>query len=160
MQCRHCGRDALWGTLFCPHCGARLPTWFVGWTLYITLLSVICAVVLIWLAEFFSARHRKPNSDEWPYLPKPMQAVTAFFAERLPNAAEIRLEPRGNYNLQIYLPKARLESLPYPDRDELLKGATKVWCENIPQAAFVPFVQIRDLQTEDELATARCPLGR
>jgi hypothetical protein len=132
----------------------------VGWTLYITLLSVICAVVLIWLAEFFSARHRKPNSDEWPYLPKPMQAVTAFFAERLPNAAEIRLEPRGNYNLQIYLPKARLESLPYPDRDELLKGATKVWCENIPQAAFVPFVQIRDLQTEDELATARCPLGR
>jgi hypothetical protein len=132
----------------------------VGWTLYITLLSVICAVVLIWLAEFFSAQHRKPNSDEWPYLPKPMQAVTAFFAERLPNAAEIRLEPRGNYNLQIYLPKARLESLPYPDRDELLKGATKVWCENIPQAAFVPFVQIRDLQTEDELATARCPLGR
>jgi hypothetical protein len=132
----------------------------VGWTLYITLLGVICAVVVIWLAEFFSAQHRKPNSAEWHYLAKPMQAVTAFFAERIPDTLEIRLEPRGNYNLQIYLPKARLESHAPHDRDKLLEGATHVWCENIPKSAFVPFVQIRDTQTEDELATARCPLVR
>jgi hypothetical protein len=132
----------------------------VGWTLYITLLGVICAVVLIWLAEFLSAQHRAPNLDELPYLPKPMQAVTAFLAGQLPNTAEFRLEPRGNFNLQIYLPKDRLDSLPSSDRDELLKGVTRVWCKNIPNSAFVPFVQIRNLQTQDELATARCPLVR
>lgn len=160
MKCRQCGRDAPWGTLFCPHCGAYLHTWFVGWTLYLTLLGVICAVVIIWLAEFLSAQYRKPNSDEWLHLPEPMRAVTAFLAERLPNGVELRLEPRGNYNLQIYLPKSSFESVPYHDRGEFLKGVMQAWCENIPKAAFVPFVQIRDTQTEEELATERCPLVR
>ncbi len=160
MKCRHCGRDAPWGTLFCPHCGAYLHTWFVGWTLYLTLMGVICTVVIIWLAEFLSAQYRKPNRDEWPYLPQPMHAVTAFLAERLPKAAELRLEPRGNFNLQIYLPAHSFESVPEHDRGELLEGVMQAWCENIPKAAFVPFVQIRDIQTGEELATERCLLVR
>jgi hypothetical protein len=114
-------------------------------------------VLVIWLAEFLSAQYRKPNRDEWLYLPKPMHEVTAFLAERLPNPGEVRLEPRGNYNLQIYLPRSDFEAFPHRERSVFLKGVMQSWCENIPQAAFVPFVQIRDQQTGEELVTERCP---
>jgi hypothetical protein len=160
LTCRHCGRNALWGTLFCAHCGAYLRTWFVGWTLYLTLLGVIFAVVVIWLAEFLSAQYRQPNSNEWQYLAKPMRAVTALLAEELPRGSELRLEPHGNYNLQIYLSGRSFESVPPSRRGVFLKRLTNTWCENLPKSAFVPFVQIRDLETADELATARCPLLR
>ena len=156
VRCRHCGRDVPWGTLFCPHCGAHLRTRFAGWTLYLVLLGIVSAVVVIWLAEFLSAQHRPPNREEWLYLPQPMNAVSAFLAGRLPNASELRLEPRGNYNLQIYLGKSSFLSAPPADRDEFLKGVLKAWCGNIPPAAFVPFVQIRDIRTGEELATGRC----
>jgi len=146
--------------MFCPHCGAYMRTRFVGWTLYLTLLAMVCSVVLIWLAEFLYAQHRPPNPDEWPCLPKPMHAVTAYLSEALPSAADFRLEPRGNFNLQIYLPRSRFASLHSHDRDEILERIMQAWCGNIPKAAFVPFVQIRELDTGDEWATGRCPLAR
>ena len=160
LTCRQCGRDALWGTLFCPHCGTYLRTWFVGWTAYLTLGGVVCAVILIWLAEFLSAQYRKPNADEWRYLPKPLAEVSALLAEAVPNPAELRLEPRGNFNLQIFLSRRRFEALSERARYRLVKRIIQVWCTNVPPSAFVPFVQIRDDQTSGELLTARCPLFR
>ena len=158
MRCRHCGRNVPWGTLFCPHCGARLHTRFVGWTLYLILLGIVCAVVVIWLAEFLSAQHRPPNREEQLHLSPPMHAVSAFLAAKLPPSAEVRLEPRGNYNLQIYVEADGLESVPVAERDRFVMALTQVWCENLPPAAFLSFVQLRDLHTGRELATARCPL--
>lgn len=146
--------------MFCPHCGAYMRTRFVGWTLYLVLLTVVCSVVVIWLAEFLYAQHRPPNREEYSYLAKPLKAVTADLSHALPSTSEFRLEPRGNFNLQIYLRESGLSSVPYRERDELLKGVMQAWCGNIPKAAFVPFVQIRDLDTGEEWATGRCHLVR
>jgi hypothetical protein len=137
-----------------------LHLWLGAGTLYLTILGVVCTVVMIWLAEFIFAQHRRPSPDEWTYLPKPLNAVTVFLSATLQNAPEIRLEPRGNFNLQIYLGKNSFASVPQSDRDEFLNGVMQAWCANIPKAAFVPFMQIRDTQTGDEFATARCPLVR
>jgi hypothetical protein len=130
----------------------------VGWTLYLILLGIVCAVVVIWLAEFLSAQHRPPDLDEQLHLSQPMHAVAAFLAASLPPAAEMRLEPRGNYNLQIYVEKSSLESVPVEERDRFVMAVTQAWCENLPTTAFLSFVQLRDLHTGDELATARCPI--
>jgi len=158
VRCRHCRREVLWGTLFCPHCWQRVQVWSVGWTLYLTLLGIVLTVLLLGLTEFFYAQHREPSRDEWLFLGGPINAVTDFISKNTAFDSEFRLEPRGGFNLQIYLPKGRFESLPERKRGEFLDGVLRLWCANIPDTAFFPFVQVRDLQTRSELATARCPL--
>lgn len=160
LTCQRCRRATLWGSVFCPHCGAYLRAWIVPWTLYLTLLGVLCTVVIIGLAEFLAAQRRSPNRDEWEYLNRPMVALSEFLVLTLPEAARFSLEPHGNYNLQVFLPRHSLEGMVPADRDAFVDRATAVWCENIPASAFVPFVQVRELESNSEVGTARCPLVR
>ena len=67
------------------------------------LLWIFWIAVLTWLAYVFYSPYKKLDDQEVTALDKPRTAVLLALAVRLPDATEVRVEPRGGNNLEIYM---------------------------------------------------------
>jgi len=73
-------------------------------------------------------------------------------------SAVLRIDPRGGNNLVIYMRKSDFEIVPYPDRNEFVRGIGKAWCDNTGEDShwFLPSVYIEDIRTGDLFAKYDC----
>jgi hypothetical protein len=96
-------------------------------------------------------------------LDKVANALRLTILESLPNALEVRIEPHGGNNVEVYLSEATFESVPYPDRREFVKAVGQSWCNDLggteASDLFLASVKIRDIRTGDLLASYNCALG-
>ncbi len=133
----------------------------------------LSAAALCWLAYVFYAPYRPLEFQELLAAKKPQSAAGRALLKELPDLGEwptpadpdpdpiwknVRLEPRGGSNLEIYLPTDEFESVPYPDRDGFVARVGRAWCENTGPSShiFLPSVKFRDIRTGDHLASYHC----
>jgi hypothetical protein len=136
----------------------------------------LSAAALCWLAYVFYAPYRSLKLGEFLDTEKPRLAAGRALLKELPDLGEwptpsvvtevfpdpiwknVRLEPRGGNNLEIYLPTDEFESVPYPDRDGFVARVGRAWCENTGPGShiFLPSVKFRDIRTGDHLASYHC----
>lgn len=122
--------------------------------------AMLWLVALFWLGCVFCCPLQKvKDKNELAALDKPLAAVMATLRTQLPQATEIRLEPRRGNNLRIYLRQSSFETVLYPDRGNFVEAVGKAWCD-YPGVGrtFLPSVKICDIRTGDELASYNCVL--
>ncbi|HXX19875.1 MAG TPA: hypothetical protein VEJ46_10770 [Candidatus Acidoferrum sp.] len=145
------------------------------------LFRLLGIIVLAWLAYTLYAPHRQLGIDEMNSLNHASLAVTDTLAKGLALDTKtilvgppkelapadgdyvtdqplVRIEPRGGNNLEVYLPRATFESVPFPDRDQFVKTVGEAWCNNTGPHShyFLPAVELRDVRTADELGSYSC----
>jgi hypothetical protein len=85
-------------------------------------------------------------------------------AERLvlalafPNAIP-RLEPLRDSGLDIYLTRQQFESVPFPDRETVVRNIGSAWCDHVSLVR-LPEVRLRDVRTGEEFGSFGCEFGR
>jgi hypothetical protein len=71
-----------------------------------------------------------------------------------------RLEVRRDQSVHVYIPKKNYMSVPYPDRDAAVDLVRKAWCEDEGINFWNdPVIELRDIQTGEELYSCRCIYG-
>ena len=111
----------------------------------------------IWLIIVAFADNFKVSDTKRGKLTGAIQAVRTETFKSFPGA-ELRLEPRFGENLRLYISRKHFESVPYPDRPELVARIGKAWCSNIQQIYFFPSLSVRDMRNADKLASYNCVL--
>ncbi len=111
----------------------------------------------IWLIIVAFADNFKVSDAKRSKLTGAIKAVRTETFKSFPGA-EIRLEPRFGENLKLYISRNHFESVPYPDRPELVARIGKAWCSNIQQTYFLPSLSVRDMRNADKLASYNCVL--
>ncbi len=71
-----------------------------------------------------------------------------------------RLEIRENCTVRAYISKENYMQVPYPDRNGAIRAVGKAWCTNTEsERCHGPMVELRDIQTNDELGSYACLTG-
>jgi hypothetical protein len=114
---------------------------------------------LVWLFAVYYLPHRPPSAQEFANAANARTVVEVLFSIRLPESSPVRLEQHGGYNLDIWLQRADLETIPYPDRRAFVESVGKTWCGDNRlrgQLGALPSLRIRDLRSGDELGSFGC----
>jgi hypothetical protein len=61
-------------------------------------------------------------------------------------------------NLVLFIHRARLDAVPFPDRERFVTQAAQSWCAAVDHL-YLPTVTIKDIRTGDGLASYSCVTG-
>lgn len=114
-----------------------------------------------WVGYVFYSPHQRSGTTDLAAFQKPRNAVDIALYSWLDLYAEIRVEPRGANNVEVFLAKTEFESVPFPDRGAFVAEVAAAWCENtvLDSHLFLPSVKFRDIRTGDILASYNCVLS-
>jgi hypothetical protein len=79
-------------------------------------------------------------------------AIRYITSEDIP----LRIQRRALDGAYLYLPKAKWQDIPYPDRPAVLRALALTWCTRVESTPLTSFT-IRDIRSGDELASCLCP---
>jgi hypothetical protein len=117
---------------------------------------------LLWAFWVFYSPYTEPNPLEVLSCTNARNSVGLFVEAGLPSNAEVRVEQRGGFNLEVWVNKRDWESIPYPDRKGFTADAGKRWCEHPDireKHVFLPSVKVRDLKNGADFASYSCLLA-
>jgi hypothetical protein len=130
--------------------------------LFRRLALLVWLVPLAWVFEVFYSPHTEATAEEVRTCTDARNFVALFVEAGLPVGAQVRVEQRGGFNLNVWLNKRDLETIPYPDRKGFVEDAGKHWCEHPDireKHVFLPSVKVRDLRDGADLASYSCTLA-
>jgi hypothetical protein len=85
-------------------------------------------------------------------------AVRVAFADAYP-AVVPRYELLKDSGLDIYITRQQFESVPFPDRETVVRNIGSAWCDHVSHVR-LPEVRLRDVRTGEEFGTFGCGFGR
>src|SRR3989442_1044151 len=116
-------------------------------------IFLLVILILNWLnpSEAEVTRQHKKQDEAVAYL-------QGYLETALRSEHEIRLKPDGG-DLKVYVAKSDFESIAYPDHEEFLTSAGKVWCGRNAEGV-LPSLSIYDIRTGEKFGKYSCTLSR
>ena len=115
---------------------------------------VLLLAVFAWIAAVLIFPHVKmPNQEASGHRDAMYQITTELGLHRAD--VDTILVPKFDGGMDIFIDRGALDSIPYPDRNELAAAISDIWCDQV-SPVLLPAVHFRDVQTGSTLLTKTC----
>ena len=115
----------------------------------------VIAGLIWWCYSYLYAPTHKAESGTVP--DDRQNQVLIALAVALPQAVP-RLELLQGDNLNIYITRREFQSVPFPDRSDVLRKVGTKWCSLVDHI-FLPAIEFRDISTGTSLGSYGCVSG-